>query len=483
MKSIQELGNRAVKSIIALTSRTFILNALNFAGAFALTIFLSPGDFGVFIVTSAVVDILAYFSDVGLAGALVQKKEKLSKEEVYSTFTIQMGLVSIGILIALAFSRPIIAFYKLDGVGLVLFYSLLASFFFSSLKTIPTVLSERKLKFERVIIPQIVETVFFNVIIVLLAWKGFGLRSYIYAVLARAISGTLTIYLLVPWRPKILLRREAVKGLLGFGIPYQMNSLVAVFKDRVSLLILGRVIGLEGVGILGWAEKWSNLPLRYFLDTTIRVAFPLFSRLQDDLTKAKKALEQSVYFICTFVFPLLAGGFFIMPTITELIPKYSKWQPGLSAFNLFLISAAIASVSTFLTNFLTALGKVKYVLKLMVMWTVLTLTLYPLFAYYYGFNGVALASVIISTTSFIPYLLVRKVVAVNLFRQIYPAFLSSLAMILGLSLIRDILPQNVSGMIYTVISGIIIYVVCLVIVDRRQLINQVSTFVAYVKKT
>ena len=77
MSKLKSIGQRATRSIITLVSRTFFLNVLNFAGAFFLTIFLSPADFGVFIVTSTVIDILAYFSDIGLAGALIQKKDKL----------------------------------------------------------------------------------------------------------------------------------------------------------------------------------------------------------------------------------------------------------------------------------------------------------------------------------------------------------------------------------------------------------------------
>ena len=266
MPHSKQLGRRAVGSVIALTSRTFFLNLVNFVGAFVLTIFLTPTEFGIFIVTSTIVEILTYFSDVGLAGALIQKKGKLTSQEIEATFTIQQLLVAGGILLALAFSLPIQAFYNLDRLGLWLFYALLAAFFLSSLKTIPSVLSERRLKFEKVVIPQVVEALVFNSLLIFLAWQGWGIKSYIVAVLARAISGTTTIYILVPWRPRLRFALAPVKRLLSFGVPSQANSLLAVFKDKVSLLILGKILGLEGMGILGWAEKWATLPLRYFLD-------------------------------------------------------------------------------------------------------------------------------------------------------------------------------------------------------------------------
>ncbi|NMB56895.1 oligosaccharide flippase family protein [Candidatus Beckwithbacteria bacterium] len=478
----KSLAHKATKSVLTLTSRTFILNIINFIGAFALTIFLSPADFGVFILTSTVIDILVYFSDIGLAGALIQKKEDLQDNEIHTTFTIQMGLVSLGILIASFFANNFKTFYNLDQLGIYLYFALLLSFFLSSLKTIPSVISERNLKFENIVIPQIIETVSFNAIVVFMAFKGFGIKSYIVAVLVRALTGTISIYLLVRWKPKLGFDFKAIKKLLSFGIPYQLNSLIAVFKDRVSILILGKILGLEAIGILGWAEKWANLPLRYFMDSTIKVAFPLFSRVQENLDQAKASLEKALYFISFLILPSLAGAYLVMPLIIEIIPKYYKWQPGLNTFNLFLISAAIASISTFLTNFLTAMGKVKQNLYLMIMWTSLTLILYPFFAFKFNFQGVAMASIIISLTSLIPYLLVRKIIKFNLLKQIYPAFFASILMIIIVKLLDQFLFAGIYKLISATILGAMIYLIIIFLLDKKNLLNQVKTFLNYARK-
>lgn len=483
MAGKNKLGSKVAKSIITLASRTLVLNILNFAGAFFLTIFLSPSDFGVFIVTSSVIDILTYFSDIGLAGALIQKKEALGKDEINATFTIQMGLVSTAIIVASFFSGLFAKTYKLPTEGIYLYFALLLAFFFSSLKTIPTVISERRFKFGRVAISQVVETFVYNIVIIILAWRGLGIRSYIWAVIARAISGTIVIYVLVKWIPKISFNFKAVKKLLAFGVPYQINGLIAVFKDRVSLLILGGIIGTQGLGILGWAEKWANLPLRYFMDPMIKIAFPLFARVQSDISKAKQALEKTIYFVVNLTFPTLAGGFIIMPYIIQIIPKYEKWDIAIPAFNLFLVSATIAAISTFLTNFLTAIGQIKKVMALMIMWTVLTLSFYPLMASLYGYNGVAVASVLIGTSSMITYFLTKRVVKdLNLVKQIIPSLLSTLIMILGTKYLNNFIAKDFSGLIKIVVSGISLYLASIILIDGRNLINQSKVFINNLKK-
>ena len=481
MLDITQIGKRAVASVIALTSRTFLLNVINFLGVLALTIFLTREEFGVFIITSTIVDILAYFSDIGLAGALIQKKTKLKKSEIEATFTLQELLVLSGIAMGFLFAGPIQRFYQLDQSGLWLFYALLVAFFMSSLKTIPSVLLERKLKFEKIIIPQVAETLVFNTLIVSLAWLGYGIKSYIVAVLARAVVGTVIIYILVPWRPRLRFSLKAVKSLFSFGIPYQMNSVLAVFKDRVSLLVLGKILGLEAMGVLGWAEKWSNLALRYFLDATVKVAFPMFSRLQHEIDKMKRSLEHFIYFISTMVFPFLAGAYVIMPRIVAIIPKYAKWELGLPTFNLFLISAGVAAVSTFLTNFLMAIGKINQVVGLMVFWTITTLSLYPLLALKYGVIGVAMGSVIISLTAVITYLLVRKVVKFQLLMNVLPGLLASGIMIVVIKAVDQYLPLNMKGLVSMIIFGGIVYLGSLYLINGKKLKNQVRTFIHYAK--
>ena len=74
---LASVKKRSVRGVVALTSRTFLLQTVNFVSMFLLTIFLAPEVFGIFFVITAVVNFLNYFSDIGLAAALIQKKEAL----------------------------------------------------------------------------------------------------------------------------------------------------------------------------------------------------------------------------------------------------------------------------------------------------------------------------------------------------------------------------------------------------------------------
>ena len=419
---------RSVTGVVAITSRTIFLQIIAFAATFLLTLFLEPEEYGVFFIVSAVVNFLIYFSDIGLAAALIQKKEKLEEEDFATTFTIQQALVITLVVLSLSLSSKIAAFYSLSNAGLWLFRSLVIAFFLSSLKTIPSVKLERSLAFNKLIIPQIVENVLFYTTAVLLAWKGFGVTSFTVAVLIRGFSGLVVIYIISPWLPRFAIRKKSAKKLLSFGIPFQLNSLLALIKDDFLIAFLGKILPLAQVGFLGFAQRWALFPLRTFMDSINKVTFPAYARLQEKKAALAKAIEKSLLFVSLFIFPLVIGLVTTAPAFVRLIPKYQKWEPALLALSLFAVNSLWSSISTTLTNTLAAVGKIKLNLKLMVMWTTLTWILTPLLVFRIGYNGAALAAALVAFTSFIPIILVKRVVEIRVAANILPSLFSALAM-------------------------------------------------------
>ena len=318
---IATVTKRSIHGVVALVSRTFVIQLITFLTNFLLTVFLTPSVFGVFFVVSAAIAFLGYFSDIGLAAALIQKKEQITERELRITFTIQQILVIIVVIIALLLSNIIGSFYNLNKAGIYLFDALAISFFLSSLKTIPSVILERNLRFSKLVIPQIVETIFFSVTAVVLAVKGYGVTSFTIAVLARGISGLIAMYIIAPWKIGFGFSREIASKLLTFGVPFQANSFLALAKDDLFVAYLGKVLPLAQVGYIGFAQKWAFTPLRLIMDNIIRITFPSFSRLQHEKDILSKAIEKSIFAATFFIFPSLMGLVMLAPYFINIIPK------------------------------------------------------------------------------------------------------------------------------------------------------------------
>lgn len=424
---IAAVTHRSIRGVFALVTRTFFIQIISFVVNLLLTVFLSPAVFGIYFVVSAVIAFLSYFSDIGLAGALIQKKESLTKEDLATTFTIQQLLV-IPLVIVAFFLSPLVGnFYHLESPGIFLFQALVFSFFLSSLKTIPSILLERDLRFEKLVVPQIVETLFFNFTALFFAIKGYGITSFTYAVLARGIAGLIAVYIVSPWVPRIGLSRRVAGKLLSFGIPFQLNSLMALIKDDLLIAYIGRILPLAQVGYIGFAQKWAFTPLRLIMDNVIRITFPSFSRLQHETNHLAKAIEKSLFALSLLIFPSLVGLVVLAPYFIAIIPKYQKWEPALLSLGFFAFNAALSAISTPLTNALNAVGKIKITLYLMMGWTVATWVLTPLLLAIYGFNGFAIASAIISSSVVVVVVLAQKIIPFSI-KPVFLPFFSSLVM-------------------------------------------------------
>ena len=419
---------RTISGIVTLVSRSFLLQIVATGGFFALSIYLGRPEIGLFIAINDLVSILGYFSDVGLAASLIQKKEKVTLADLRTTFTIQQLLVVVLIGVVVLFLPWMTEYYAISGPGLWLLYSLLGAFFLASLKTIPSIVLERQVKFEVLAAVEVIETLVFYILAVVLAIRGAGVMAYAWAVIARGLVGTLLIYLLSPWRIGFGISKGSLKSLLSFGVPYQINSLVASVKDRFINIILWRIIGADGVGIIGWAQTWSQKPLRFIMDNVTRVTFPSFARLQDHPQELKRGIERTLFFISLLIFPMLAGMTILAPILVQLVPRWTKWSLALTALGLYAWNSAWASISTPLTNTLNALGKVKINTILMVMWTALTWILVPWLARMYGYNGVAYATAIIAVSSIVPVLIVQKLTHFSLLAAVGKPILATIAM-------------------------------------------------------
>lgn len=451
-----KIKGKIVSGVFALTTRTFILQIISFVSIFILTILLSPSVFGVFFVVSAVISFLSYFSDVGLAAALIQKKEKPTQKELASVFTLQQVLVSAVVILFFFLSPTFGKFYKLDPDGVFLLQALLLSFFLSSLKTIPSILLERKLEFSLLVIPQILETLSFYTLTIVLAFFGFGIKSFAWGALVRGIVGVISIYIISPWRISFNLSIEPIKALLTFGIPFQVNSLLALVKDDLMIIFLGKILPFSQVGYIGWAKKWAEVPLRLIMDSIIRVTFPAYSRLQENKEILGRAIQKSFFFLSLFIFPTTAALLLYVRPMVYIIPKYLKWEPALVPFYFFCIASLFAAFSSPLINALNAIGKIKKTLILMIFWTVLTWILVPIFVFSIGYVGVSIALLIISLTGFIPIIMMRRYVYFPVFSSLNKPALATIIMVVPLLAILQ-LTQTWQAVIISLLVGGSIY--------------------------
>ena len=470
---LDTVARKSVKGVFALVSRTFLIQILSIIASFILTVYLSPENYGVFFIVSSIVVFLTYFQDIGLAAALIQKKEAITTEEFRSTFTLQQILVLALIIPTLLFSSQIASFYKLDSNGYILFLALVLSFFLSSLRTIPTIIMERNLAFGKLVIPQIAENIVYNISLIVFSIMGFGLATFTIAVLSRSILGLVLTYLVQGWPMGISFKFSSIRQLINFGIPFQANTLLALVKDDLLIIYVGKILPFNQVGYIGFAQKWAFLPLRLIMDNVIKITFPSYSRLQHDPGALRIAIEKSLFLISFFIFPTAVFIIQYSEFLIDLIPRYSKWEPAILSLSFFALNTVFSSISTPLTNFLNAIGKVKITLYFMIFWTALTWVLTPISIVAFGFNGFAAASFVISISSILVYLIAKRYVAFSFTKPVIRQLAASFVMLAFISLTKQIVNSFPTLFINMLMAGAL-YLGILYLVAGRELVKTIK---------
>ncbi|MBI3366613.1 oligosaccharide flippase family protein [Candidatus Roizmanbacteria bacterium] len=478
MEENRELKKKTIVSTISLFFQSGFSAVLGLAANLVLTILLSPAIFGIYITILSMISLLNYFSDIGLAASLIQKKE-ITNKDVSTTFTIQQILILTLIIVAFSLTPFIIKFYNLPVEGKYLYWSLLLSFFLSSLKTIPSVFLERKIQFQKIVLVQILENTVFYVSVIIFAILGFKLKSFTYAVFFRSIVGLLFIYILSPWVPKVGVEWNHLKRLLKFGVPFQASSFLALFKDDLITLYLGKALGFEGLGYIGWAKKWAEAPIRIIMDNLSRVLFPVIARIQHDKEKISRLVEKILRYQTMILAPSVIGLTLTMNVLVSVIPKYGKWQPAIPLFYIFCLSSLFSSYSTPFMNLFNALGKVKISFTFMAIWTItvwiLTILLTPILRTY----GFPVAQLILSATFLFVVWQAKRIIRFSYIQPIYKPLLATIFMGISLFLIQKFLPLSILSLGFTIILGVFIYFILLLVLFNINLITEVKSLLTY----
>lgn len=412
--SAHDVRRLAVKGIGAVLVRTFSLRAMTFAGNIILARILDPKSFGLFAIVNFIVLISAFLADMGMGAALVQRKQRLTEEDLRTAFT--LGFIIDGaITLALVVLAPVlVAAYNLEPEYANAVRVMAVTIFISTFAIVPAIQLERNLRFKEMANADLVAQLVYVFTAVALAAGGLHVSAFVIAsILSRSLH-TIIVNVVSPWRPRLAIVRDRLRAMLSFGVPYQLNGLVLQLKDNFVPTFIAVVAGAKAVGYINWAVGLATNAL-FLLTIVSRVTFPTYARLQHDLPMLKDSIEKSIKWISATVFPAV----FFLAALAHQIVRFlygPKWAPGLISFYLLCIPMLASSYSTVMVSALHGVGRAKTVLKLTTIWAIAGWALAVPLTLWIGYNGFALAMAFVSLLSVLSVIEMNKVVKIRFVR-------------------------------------------------------------------
>lgn len=364
------LRRRAQWGAVILGVRTVLLQLTVLGGTVFLARSLSPADFGTFAIINFALSFFAMFGDVGLGAALIQKSAEPSRAELSTIWWLQAMLgLALVLLVYLTAPYVILLWPDLPPDASWLLRALSVGFLLSALRTVPSILLERELRFVPLSVAELVGALAYWIVAVVLASRGWGASSLITATIANGFAHTLVVQSARPWWPSLTFRWASVAAGLRFGLAVQTKGLVGLANNAVTPMLGGSLLGSAVLGLNNFAQGLAYFPLN-LVNIVGRVSFPLYSRLQHDRPAFAEELSRSVL-LCglpTAFFAALCFG--LGPAIVDVVYG-AKWLPALPMIYVYTIAISVGFLSPIVGAALDAIGKPHIILRLAIGWTLL----------------------------------------------------------------------------------------------------------------
>lgn len=285
------LKQQAVGGVKWTSASAVIASSLQLVQVAVLARFLDKDDFGLMAIALFIIGISRIFIDMGISNALIHK-QRVNKFQLSTLFWINilLGVIIFGLIIL---SSPLIAhFYDspdlrgvINWIGVTFLIIPWGQQFGALLR--------RDMRFKSLAIRDILSKFVGLAVAVILAIKGFGVYALVYANLAGASVATLLLFGLgmKNYRPSFIFSYRSLKskGFFSFGLFQMGEKLINYFNSNFDTILIGKLLGMEALGLYNIAKILTMKPYQILNPIITKVAFPVFAKVQNDLTKLKRA--------------------------------------------------------------------------------------------------------------------------------------------------------------------------------------------------
>jgi PST family polysaccharide transporter len=371
---------------------------------------LEPEAFGLVALASVVIDFARRFVDQGFSEAVVQRGE-LDKEHLDTAFWTGiatgalLGALMLGCadLLAAAFSEPKLA-------PVLRWLSL--GFVIRGLSSTQQALLVRSLRFKQLALRTLVAELASGAVAISLVLTGWGVWSLVGQSLAGGLFGVLTLWSVSSWRPGLGFRWRHFRQLALFGVNIVGFKLLNLLTQRVDMLLVGSFLGTVALGYYSVAGRIFHAITKALTGMMNAVAFPVFSRLQGEPERMRRAFYEATQLTSLVTLPAFLGLVAIAP---DAIPWAfgEQWGPSVPVMRVLAGLGILQSLTHFNGSVLKAVGKPSWRLGIALLQTVCT-ALAILFAVRFGITAVAIASVSVAVALYpVGFYAVRRLIGIE----------------------------------------------------------------------
>jgi O-antigen/teichoic acid export membrane protein len=361
---------------------------------------LTPADFGLVAMVTAITGIGQGFADLGLSEATIQHPE-INHHQVSRLFWINVaiGLSLMSIAMALA---PVLSWFYREPRLRAIAYLTSLTFLIGGLRVQHDALLRRQMRYAALAIRDVAASTLAVPVSILLALRGAGYWAIVALPLVWNSTQMLLSWIFTRWIPGSPHRGANVRSLISFGSHVAASYLVFNFTRSTDSILIGRYWGPGPLGLYSRALNLLLLPVRQLGAPARSVAVPSFSRAQEDPERLGRFYLRTVNLIMWITGPIF-GFLFVAATPVIILTLGNKWREAASVFQLLAIFALGQLLYESTIWLLVSRGQTGRLLKLALIVCPVTIASYAI-GLPFGIRGVALSGALFMLAIF-PWIL------------------------------------------------------------------------------
>ncbi len=334
------LASRSITAFLWGGGGAFLRLFMQISVQIVLARLLGPAQYGLFAMSVVVMTFSAFFSDIGMAYGLIQRKQ-VDSTHIRFVFTLQIA-VGLTVTIALAaLSGPLAGFFHEPRLQAIIL-ALAPLALLQAVSAVSLNLLKRELDFKTLQIAQTVAYFFAYVCLgIPLALAGAGVWTLVAAWATQSLLSLLLMYRAVRHPLAPLFRHPDAFSMGHFGGTVLLTNLTNWLIGNIDRTVVARTLDSTSLGLYANAYNLVNTPSGTILGFMQPVLYSACARVQDDPQRIRNAYLTLMAGITLAIMPV----FFAMSAVasTLVLALYGqRWAPAAAVLQPIALAMPMA---------------------------------------------------------------------------------------------------------------------------------------------
>jgi PST family polysaccharide transporter len=262
-------------------------------------------QFGLLALAMVVINLVVDISEVGVHIAVIQRKD-LTDIHIRVAFSLSI-LFGLLFTVAVYVIAPFAAILLQSNEVIPILRLISATILLNSVGKVAMALLQRKLDYRNLLIAELGSYAFGYVLVgISLALLGYGVWALVWASLIQTLLRTILFLHAAPHPMRPSLSLCEARQLLNIGVGQSLFNLANYAAHNGDYFIVGRQLGATALGLYSRAYQLMTMPMYQFSSVINSVLFPVYSLIQDESERLKRAYLASLFLSAITVAPILA---------------------------------------------------------------------------------------------------------------------------------------------------------------------------------